>query len=399
MTQIPVATSKLRVAFIAPCIGVGGADALMLGLIKYAYNLEFVGMAIIGPITLEQYQWAHNVIGESVPIHQVNCNQPKIAAISYYQTREETIYEATRDADIIITWSCENLESCFRNIDKPIVELAQNGDQYTRNIVDSNKNVVDFRVGCANWVTSLFEPYTADAVIYNGIDPGRIVPRYGVDLTRQSWGLKPNEKVLLFMGRFVEEKYPQSVIQALQHLPDDWIGLFVGSGYREDELYREAQRYLSPGRVRFMPPQYHVGDILAASDCFLLVSDFEGLSLATLEAWFAGLPTVLSRNESIKEIEQRVGHNFLHTVPVRATSEDIASAILRAVDDVQSALFARDLAWKAFTLPTIAVQWEEFLYQAWPLWHRRRLKPSMYKTDPPQPISTSKSITYVHKST
>ncbi len=193
------------------------------------------------------------------------------------------------------------------------------------------------------------------------------------------------------MGRFVKEKHPEAAVHALTHLPDDWVTVFVGTGYQDQEIYRLAQA-THPDRVFFIDPTYQVGDILAAADVFILPSDFEGHSLALCEAWLSGVPTVYTNFLAAEEMEML--HGSLGTkIPRLSTPKIYAEAIMEAgseSDTVNAKVgLARHTVWNNYTLPTIAAQWEEYFDRCLFDWRRKRRQGCIHITKPPTIATTA----------
>lgn len=388
-------SSKLRVGWVCPCIGVGGADAYMLGLCRYANNIDFTGIAITSPTTSRNQAWANKMLGAAIPLHQVwDGKTSHLEGMTYHTYGQGAVQAVAQEADILITWSVKNIQQILPNIDIPIVELVQNCDDYAYDIATSNRDVVSHRVVVSETCISVFGEDKVDAVINNAIDPGRVTPYYGRATKRKLWGLDDNQRVLLYMGRLVNEKCPSAVIQALINLPDNWVGLIVGTGYNQQQLIVEAQKYLeNPGRLYFADPEYHVGDFLAASDVFILPSDFEGHPLTMLEAWLAGIPTVTTLNDVMLEMREKYG-DLAQYVPLRANGKVLAQAVL-AADEENETNFeivsrARSLTWQKWTLPTAAAQWEEFLHHAIDRWRQTRMRGVIRVCQAEQPTNTSR---------
>lgn len=355
-------TNRIKVAFIAPCLGLGGADALMQGLIKYAHHLEFTGIAVSGELQLDHVRWFEKCMHWSVPVHQQRMKQT-FPGINYHESWGHAVYNAVKDANIIITWSQPNIHEALGSVDLPVIEYAQNSDEGAKAICASNVGSVHYHAACSKAARRSFEGEDQIKVIYNGIDPGRVAPRKGRDLQRKVWGIKPEQKLLLFMGRLVKEKHPHAVLQALTKLPEDWCGVFVGEGTEQPSLFNDAKRFV-PNRTCFVRPEYHVGDILAAADCFMLPSDFEGHPLSLMEAMLAGVPTVYTDFEVMTELHELFGP--IGTMVPRCSESDIyATAVLEATAETEDALIkvntAREAVWQNFTLPTIANEWEQFV--------------------------------------
>ena len=371
--------SKTRVALLTPCLGVGGADALILGLSKYAHNLCFTGVAVQQSMNTQQLEWS-NCVNSGIPIHitvDPNHNTKEHKKLHYHKTFIDAIWKICRDADIVLSWGISDLKSILYNIDLPVIDYIQNASEHYRRIHASNKDVY-YPVACSRAAM-----IGNCQIIYNGIDPGRVTPRLGRDLQRKVWGISNKDKLLLYMGRFVEEKQPASVIKALTNLPD-WKAVFCGSGPLEKELYTQAQNYV-PGRVFFIKPQYHVGDLFTSSDVFMLHSQYEGHPLALMEAMLAGIPTVYSDINCMKELESSFGPLGV-MIPKLATNEQLSEAVIEASSHTDLAFTrinnARSVVWNNFTLSTIAWQWEEFIdYCVWD-WRKRKRRTEIHPVKP-----------------
>lgn len=389
-------SSKMKVGWISACLGIGGADGYMLGLCRYARNIDWTGIAIQAQVSVPNLEWAERMTGKSVNFHQVDHHSYQLPGISYHNCLANAVYEVAREADILVTWGVPKLREHIQVLDLPIVEIAQNCDDYARQVIASNEDIVDYRVAVSQSCVPAFGSRGADAVIYNAIDPGRVTPYYGRATRRHLWGLTDEHKVLLFSGRLVDEKCPAAMIQALSRLPDNWVGLIVGSGYQEQQLIEEAQRYIdNPGRLFFMQPEYHVGDILAACDVFMLPSDFEGHPLALCEAWLAGIPTVTSDNLIMRELREQFG-SLSNYVPCRPKTNELVEAILKACDgspeSQEIVARARGTTWAEWTLTTAAAQWEEFLQAKLTHWRHRRMRGTLHACEAAKPQQDSRSV-------
>lgn len=401
MSEEKAQISRLKVGWVAPCVGIGGADAYMLGLMKHAQYLDCTGIAIADVTSVEQIEWVESYVGQNINFHQIGHNCPRFPNWNYYTDFAHAIYEATKDADIIISWGCKDARNHYHAIQKPIVELAQNEDDFSMEIVQDNDAFVDFRVAVSDASARVFGG-KCDRIISNAIDPARVAPRYGREACRNMWGLK-DRKVVTFLGRLVDEKNPGAIIAALAHLDQEWCGLFVGRGYRQDDLVKEIQRHLGGGRAYLAPPQAHIGDILAAADVFCLPSDFEGLPLSWLEALLAGTPTVCTEFTVVKELEQKFQTNLCISVPLKCPPNQLAEALQFAVSGDpkidQMIAYGHQLVWDNFMLPTVTAQWEETLIEFYSKWMLKRSRMQVYEVGAATPLKTSKAhITVVDTS-
>jgi glycosyltransferase involved in cell wall biosynthesis len=380
----------LRVGLIAPCIGVGGGDALMLGLVRYCHNIKFTGVFVGNPIEKKHYDWTRKADGNLVPIHaRINDPDMIVEGVNYHETHTSAIMAAVKDADIVMMWCVPTVDRHLTALtDVPLIDYIQNSDKYAKDVVNSNLDVVDFHAACSRTAAKIMPPGKQCTVIYNGVDPGRVTPRAGRDRTRKSWGLA-DRKIALYMGRHVKEKHPEALLGALTYLPEEWVVLYVGEGYQSNDLYNQAQ-LMHPGRVFWVDSQYHVGDILAATDVFVLPSDFEGHSLALNEAWLAGTPTVYTDFDTMQELESMFGQLGVK-VPRLCPNTVLADAILQAdMEPNPSVPLAQSVVWNNFTLPTIAWLWEEYFHECVQVYRKQKRMPTAHITAPRIPLTESR---------
>jgi glycosyltransferase involved in cell wall biosynthesis len=70
--------------------------------------------------------------------------------------------------------------------------------------------------------------------------------------------------------------------------------LAVGAGPAREELEAMRDRLGLQGRVHFLGRRFDAVEITAASDIFVLTSDYEGLPVAVMEAMTVGTPVVVT---------------------------------------------------------------------------------------------------------
>lgn len=378
--------SKIKAAFISPCIGIGGADGLMTSLIRHAFNIEWTGVAISSRMTKEMVGWASNSWDPRVPIHTVK-KDLMYDGINYHEQMADAVYAACKDAQIIVTWGYPNLPNEVRTLDIPIIEYVQNCDEYAQEVIEKNKP--DYKAACSITASKIFGDTKDVHIIYNGIDPSRVTPRKGRELQRKVWGIPEDKKVILFMGRLVEEKHPEDLIRAICELDDTYIGIFCGFGKQQPEIYNLIQRFC-PNRIAFVPMQYHIGDALAAADCFLLPSDFEGHPLALMEAMLAGVPCVYTDFDVMPELHQMFGE-LGYMVKRGCKSEELALAIISACEPSDETFThvnnARAVVWENFTISTIAHRWEEYIEACLFDWWRKKRLTTIHPVSEPKPLT------------
>ncbi|MCX5659225.1 MAG: glycosyltransferase family 4 protein [Planctomycetota bacterium] len=186
------------------------------------------------------------------------------------------------------------------------------------------------------------------AVAQMGIDPAKVVvvtngvamppPRDPQEAARirREFGIAPEAKVLICVGRLVANKGQQFLLDMMPKLraqhPEARL-MLVGEGPNGDELRAQAARLNLGEAVIFAGRRDDVRALLFASDVFMTASIFEGISFALLEGMAAGLPAIASANDGNTEVLVG-GHGIL--VEGRGADE-LAAAVCRVLDDAEYA--------------------------------------------------------------
>lgn len=134
------------------------------------------------------------------------------------------------------------------------------------------------------------------------------VPGIGIDTQRE--GLSQNEKeekrkelgipqdafLITNAAEFTPNKNQKTVIEAIEQLHNPNIYFVMcGIGEKKAELEQYVKEHGLEEHIRFVGFRNDLHEILQTSDCFVLSSFREGLSVALMEAMAEGLPVVCSR--------------------------------------------------------------------------------------------------------
>jgi phosphatidyl-myo-inositol dimannoside synthase len=122
----------------------------------------------------------------------------------------------------------------------------------------------------------------------------------------------PDPAAVGFIGRFVEDKGPRVLMQALDAVQCEWRALFVGGGPLEDEIRAWAGRY--PGRVRVVTGVAHddVWRWLNAMDVLCVPSQTrpgwqEQFGRVIVEGFACGVPVLASDSGEIPRVVSHAG--------------------------------------------------------------------------------------------
>jgi len=139
-------------------------------------------------------------------------------------------------------------------------------------------------------------------IIPNGIDTDRFSPRPADPRLRASLGLQPQHRVVVLVAALRPEKNHELLLQAVPIILAEWPQtrfLIVGDGPRRDELQQLARRFGVDHAVIFTGNRDDVPDVLGCADVAVLCSHMEANPLAVLEALACEKPVVATAVGSV----------------------------------------------------------------------------------------------------
>lgn len=148
------------------------------------------------------------------------------------------------------------------------------------------------------------------STIYNGIDLKKFMN------ARNLYNdpiLNAKEKVVLCMvAGFRAEKDQDTLIKAMQYLPQNCVLWLIGDGVRRTICEQLAQSIGVSERVVFAGIRTDVPQILKSANYIVMSSHWEGLSLSSIEGMSVGKPFVASDVDGLHEIVENYGLLFPH---------------------------------------------------------------------------------------
>jgi glycosyltransferase involved in cell wall biosynthesis len=228
-----------------------------------------------------------------------------------------------------------------------IVVTEQNVDVWksrTRRLVDRALFVFTDAVICVGeevqkfYVREVGVPAEKTVVIPNGIDLSRFAGHASPGTVRGKHGLGPEEFLFACAARLHPQKAHPVLFEAVRLLREQGAPAFrvllVGDGPQRPALEELAGRLGVLREVVFLGARTDVPQILADADGFVLSSDYEGTSLAILEAMAASLPIVatdVGANSSV------VGDGVAGFIVPPQEPGALADAMLRLLRDREAA--------------------------------------------------------------
>lgn len=188
----------------------------------------------------------------------------------------------------------------FRYLDKLIYS------QYDSIISITEKT----RDNLINWIEPKRKKLSKHIVIENGIDIKKIKAALPIKKSELVEGIGENTKLICMVGRFSEAKDQPTLIRAMSKLSKDVHLILVGEGPLMSDNKELAQKLCVSDRVHFLGFRKDIPRILKTVDLVVLSSNWEGLSLASIEGMASGKPFIASNVPGLEEIVRGVGLLF-----------------------------------------------------------------------------------------
>ena len=135
---------------------------------------------------------------------------------------------------------------------------------------------------------------------------------------------------LVMVSRLAEQKDHATLFHALAKLRNkDWELDLAGDGPLRAELEQLAHDLDIAKRVHFLGARSDVAEILARSQLFLLISNYEGFPRSILEAMRAGLPVIAS---DVAGVHESVVHDRNGLLTPRGDAEVLSQRIETMLD-------------------------------------------------------------------
>lgn len=166
-------------------------------------------------------------------------------------------------------------------------------------------------------------------VIINGVNLDKFNQAIPAKLDRfLGIEVKPEDKFLLMVARFDEQKDHETVFKAMRILPSNIKLILIGEGELEDHYKKLAINYKISERVFFLGKRSDVPEITKSVDVCILSSNWEGFGLVVVEAMAAGKPVIASRVPGLENVVGDAGILF-----EKGNYKELANAILNVLNN------------------------------------------------------------------
>lgn len=147
-------------------------------------------------------------------------------------------------------------------------------------------------------------------VINNGVDISKIRKADALEKNTLYPNLSDDGVLLLQVSAFREQKDQPTLIRAMKNLPDNFKLLLVGVGEQFQKCKDLVTELELETRVLFLGQRMDIPQLLKSADFVILSSNYEGLSLSSIEGLASGKPFIASDVPGLRDIVQGAGVLF-----------------------------------------------------------------------------------------
>jgi UDP-glucose:(heptosyl)LPS alpha-1,3-glucosyltransferase len=183
---------------------------------------------------------------------------------------------------------------------------------------------------------------------------------------RRQLGLREDQVAMLLVANELQRKGYPTILNAMHQMPPAQLKslrLLVVGNVSEQEVKTLAHAAGVAEQVQFCGPTRDVASFHAASDLFILPTQYEAFCLAILEALASGLPVITTRVPGAYDAIQPGINGMLIEDPTNGS--ELAAAISSLLDSDHRAQLsaAAPLSVEAYRWPSVMERYEKVLLQ------------------------------------
>lgn len=358
---------RIRVLWLVKGLGPGGAEQLLLLSAKVAdrekfdYRLRFVRadkthlVPEFEAVGVYPKRLGGNALGVSTS-SQSEQAQPAPWRWLLDLRREMSAVDVVHPHSPVLAAAARVLSLTIPRKRRPAVVVTEHNEWTSHHKLTRLANAITALVDARRWAVSDQVLQTMwpsrrkhTEVLIHGIDTDTPAPPAGTrDRVRAELGIADDEVLAMTVGNLRRNKDYPNLLAAAQKARDSFPKLrfiAVGQGPLEEEIRSlHGQRGLGDG-FQLLGFRRDVADLMAAADMFVMGSAHEGLPVAIMEAFAAGLPVVAT---TVGGVPQQVREGVEGMLVAPKDPEALANALVTvARDDELRAGMAKSAAERA----------------------------------------------------
>lgn len=307
----------MRILFVINCFSYGGAEKLVFDLARsISSRCKQVGVAALYRINNEaeeRMQQSLKSKGVNTYILDKRAGSDRISAIRKLCAIIKADHFQLIHAHCSVPMYVSKISGCITGTKvvctvhntrgyKPLLEkltgwmvqryvsIGQAAEEYMLNALGINRNKI--------------------TRIYNAVDTELFQPAGRTTGFWESWGFDDTAPVMVNVGRVVPQKNQLCLLRALDKCRKNGNPMqcaILGDYDVSSETYKTLQEYIRNNcleeNVRFLGQQDNVPAFLHNSDCFVMTSWYEGLSVSFLEAVLCGTSIITTDMPFVRELQ------------------------------------------------------------------------------------------------
>jgi hypothetical protein len=196
----------VRIGFVVNTFSFGGSETETIELVAGSDPalLQFTGIAVATPLPLPAGEPPSD--GSFPVIHTkqsvyIDQGDTRVCIVRDFR---EAVKIVASSSDVLVTWGIERLSESLPHGSVPkIVVWSKDSGEWAKAFLYTNALVTRYLVGNSTLAARAFPPWAqkSTTVIYDGINPKRVVPRVSRDEQRRAWGFGPHDKIAGYIGR------------------------------------------------------------------------------------------------------------------------------------------------------------------------------------------------------
>lgn len=173
-------------------------------------------------------------------------------------------------------------------------------------------------------------------------------------------GISPGQKLVLYVGRFEEQKNVESLVEALSLVPEEErvAAILAGDGTTRPAILRKIDRLGISDRVALPGFVADASGMMKRADAFVYLSLYDGFPNVVLEAMACGCPLVVSDISAHRDFLDEQCALFVSPRQPADVAEAIRRTLLAPVEAQARAKIAKERVTR-WSVAWVARQYEE----------------------------------------
>lgn len=305
---------KKNIAILCPCLTNGGAERAAANLSKHLSDCANVYIILFynRPIT---YEYSGKIIqlhfDEWYNKHKNNIIGKSVSRLSYIRTIKE-LKQIKKKYNIDACISFLDLLNVYNILSKTKEDVyvsvrnnrsMQNNTSFdkiinwfVKHFYKKAKKVISLSYGVTDDLAKNFGIPRDDIVtIYNYFDIAEMTSKAEKELPQSICSLIEGKKIILGMGRFVEQKNFLNLINVCAPIlkeNDDLMLIILGRGTLQDKMISLIERHQLNDRIKIVDYLENPMPLIKQASLFVMNSKFEGLCNSIVESMVCGTLTI-----------------------------------------------------------------------------------------------------------